>query len=138
VPGVSSKWLPVSVNFASPDPIGSTTPSSAKFTHAYSPTITLTDASSIAWDVSTGQVAKVTLGGNRTMAAPSNLSDGECYTLNIIQDGTGSRVLTWNSVFAFTGGVAPTLSTSASAVDKVSFQYDGSKLRELGRSLGTA
>ena len=72
------------------------------------------------------------------MAAPTNLQDGACYTLNIIQDTTGSRTLSWNSVFAFTGGTAPTLSTAANAVDKISFQYDGTKLRELGRSLGTA
>jgi len=119
-------------------PVGATTPSSGKFLHAYSPTITLTDAASIAWNVATGQVAKVTLGGSRTMAAPTNLQDGACYTLNIIQDTTGSRTLSWNSVFAFTGGTAPTLSTAANAVDKISFQYDGTKLRELGRSLGTA
>lgn len=138
VPGVSSKWLSVGLNFAVPDAIGSTTPNSAKFTFAYSPEITLTDGATVNWDTSLGQVAKVTLGGNRTIAAPTSLVTGGMYSLNIIQDGTGSRTATWNSVFAFTGGVAPTLSSAASAVDEIAWRYDGTKLREVGRSLGTA
>lgn len=138
VPGTSAKWLAVSVNFASPDPIGSTTPNSAKFTFAYSPEITLTDGATVNWNTALGQVAKLTLGGNRTIAAPTNLVTGAMYSLNIIQDGTGSRTATWNSVFAFTGGVAPTLSTAASSVDEIAWRYDGTKLREVGRSLGTA
>ena len=105
---------------------------------AYSPLITLTDGATINWDTSTGQVAKVTLGGNRTMAAPTNLIAGAFYSLNIIQDGTGGRTLTWNSIFQFTGGVAPTLSTGANASDNIVFRYDGTNLEETGRSLGVA
>ena len=118
--------------------VGATTPSTGKFLYAYSPEITLTDGASIAWDASTGQVAKVTLGGNRTFAAPTNLVTGSFYSILVVQDGTGSRTATWNSVFAFTGGTAPTLTTTASAVDQIAFRYDGTKLREVGRSLGIA
>ena len=42
---------------------------------------TLTDAASIAWDVSLGQKAKVTLSGNRTMAAVTNAVEGTTYFL---------------------------------------------------------
>lgn len=118
--------------------IGATTPSSGKFLYAYSPEITLTDAASIAWDASLGQVAKVTLGGSRTFAAPTNLQTGAMYSVFLIQDATGSRTVSWNTAFAFTGGTAPTLSTAANAVDQIAFRYDGTKLREIGRSLGTA
>jgi len=91
-------------------------------------TATLTDASSIAWNMNTQQVAKVTLGGNRTMAAPSNLVDGGTYILRVIQDGSGSRTLAYNAVFKWSGGTAPTLSTAAGAIDILTFISDGTNL----------
>lgn len=104
----------------------------------YSPTITLTDGASIDWNTALGQVAKVTLAGNRTMNAPTNLQNGACYTLQVTQDATGSRTLTWDTIFKFTGGTAPTLSTAASARDHITFKYNGTTLDEIGRSLGVA
>lgn len=89
---------------------------------------TLTDGTTINWDASANQVCKVTLGGNRTMAAPTNLVDGGTYVLRVIQDGTGSRTITWNAVFKWSGGTAPTLSTGANAVDIISFVSDGTNL----------
>ena len=103
----------------------------------FSPTITLTDAATINWDTNTGQVATVTLGGNRTVAAPTNLADGAFYALEIVQ-GTGGQTLSWNTVFKFTGAVAPTLSTAASAKDFITFRSDGTNLYEQGRSIGVA
>ena len=88
---------------------------------------TLTDGSTINWDTSSGQVATVTLGGNRTVAAPTNLKVGT-YILHVIQDTTGSRTLTWNSVFKWTAGVAPPLTTTANARDVFSFVSDGTNL----------
>jgi hypothetical protein len=88
---------------------------------------TLTDGATINWDTSSGQVATVTLGGNRTIAAPTNLKVGT-YILHVIQDGTGSKTLTWNSVFKWTAGVAPPLTTTANARDVFSFVSDGTNL----------
>ena len=88
---------------------------------------TLTDAATINWDTSSGQVATVTLTNNRTMAAPTNLRVGT-YILHVIQDGTGGRTLTWNSVFKWTAGVAPTLTTAANRRDIFSFICDGTNL----------
>lgn len=104
----------------------------------YSPQITLTDGATISWNAASGQVATVTLGGNRTIGAPTNLQTGAFYALQIVQDATGSRTLTWNSIFKFTGGAAPTLSTAASARDHIVFKYNGTTLDEQGRSLGVA
>ena len=104
----------------------------------YSPTITLTDGATINWDTATGQVATVTLGGNRTFAAPTNLVNGGFYALEIIQDGTGSRTASWNAIFKFTGATAPTLSTGTGAKDYITFRSDGTNLYEQGRSLGVA
>jgi hypothetical protein len=88
---------------------------------------TLTDGATINWNTASGQVATVTLGGNRAIAAPTNLKVGT-YILHVIQDGTGSRTLTWNSVFKWTAGVAPPLTTTANARDVFSFVSDGTNL----------
>lgn len=104
----------------------------------YSPNITLTDASTIAWDTSTGQTATFTfVSSNRTMGAPTNLVNGAFYALAVIQNA-GSNTLTWDTVFKWTGGSAPTLSTAAGAKDYFVFRSDGTNLYEQGRSLGVA
>jgi hypothetical protein len=100
--------------------------------------VTLTDGATVNWAVSSAQVAKLTLGGNRTMAAPTGLQNGAFYSLMIIQDGTGSRTLSWNSVFKWNSGVAPTLSTTANSRDIFTFRSDGTNLYEVGRTLGLA
>lgn len=87
----------------------------------------LTDGTTINWDVSLGSVATVTLGGNRTIAAPTNLKIGS-YILHIIQDGTGGRTVTWNSVFKWPAGVAPVLTTTGNRRDLFSFVCDGTNL----------
>ena len=99
---------------------------------------TLTDAATIAWDVSVAQVATFTfVSSNRTMGAPTNLVNGGFYALAVIQN-SGSNTLTWNSVFKWAGGVAPTLSTAAGAKDYFTFRSDGTNLYEQGRALGDA
>jgi hypothetical protein len=99
---------------------------------------TLTDAASISWDASANQVTSVTLTDNRTLAAPTNLVDGGVYTIMVIQDGTGSRTLSYNAVFKFAGGTAPTLTTAASAKDILVFYSDGTNMYEVGRSLNVS
>lgn len=104
----------------------------------YAPNLALTDASTIAWATTTSQVATFTfVSTNRTMGAPTGLVSGGFYALAVIQNG-GSNTLTWNSVFKWTGGTAPTLSTAAGAKDYFVFRSDGTNLYEQGRSLGVA
>jgi hypothetical protein len=102
---------------------------------AFFPEATLTDASTIAWDVSTSSVAKVTLGGNRTLGAATNAQTGQFVSLLIIQDGTGSRTVTFNAAYEFTEDTAPTLTTTAAKGDLFVFRYNGSKFLEVGRNL---
>lgn len=82
---------------------------------------TLTDGATIAWNMAIGFNAKVTLGGNRTLATPTNPHIGLTYALEIIQDGTGSRTLTWpsSSIVDWGSAAAPTLSTAAGKRDVV-------------------
>jgi len=89
---------------------------------------TLTDWATISRNASLNQVCKVTLWGNRTMAWPTSLVDWGTYILRIIQDGTGSRTITWNSVFKRPWGTAPTLTATANAIDLISFVSDGTNL----------
>jgi len=84
---------------------------------AYNPITTLTDAASITSDFAVGNNFLVTLGGNRTLAAPSNAVAGQSGCIYIIQDGTGSRTLGYNTVFQFVSATVPTLSTGAGDVD---------------------
>jgi len=95
---------------------------------------TLTDGSSITWNASTEDVAKVTLAGNRTLGSASSGSTGQFISLLIIQDGTGSRTLTWNAAYEFAADTAPTLTTTASKGDLFVFRYNGSKWLEVGRN----
>ncbi len=95
---------------------------------------TLTDAATIAWDTALGPIAKVTLGGNRTMGAPSNLAADCFYALMVIQDGTGGRTLAWNSVYKFAAATAPTITATAAKRDIFTFWSDGTNLYEVGRS----
>ncbi len=102
---------------------------------AYNAEATLTDASTIAWDVSTSPVAKVTLADNRTLGAATNAQTGQFVSLLIIQDGTGSRTVTFNAAYEFTGDTAPTLTTTAAKGDLFVFRYNGAKFLEVGRNL---
>jgi hypothetical protein len=107
---------------------------------AYSPNLTLTDAATIAWNTGTagGQVATFTfVSSNRTMGAPTNLKNGGFYALAVIQNA-GSNTLTWNAVFKWAGGTAPTLSTAAGAKDYFVFRSDGTNLYQQGISQAVA
>ena len=78
---------------------------------------TLTDGATITADFATTNHFQVTLGGNRTLANPSNQTAGQSGAIRLVQDGTGSRTLAYGSNWKFSNGTAPTLTTSANAVD---------------------
>ena len=88
----------------------------------------LSDGSTITIDMATACHHSVTLGGNRTFAAPSNQAVGQSGSIFITQDGTGSRTASFNSAFKFAGGTAPTLSTAASAVDRIDYVIKASNV----------
>ena len=102
---------------------------------AYFPEATLTDGATVTWDASTAPVCKLTLGGNRTISAPTNGATGQFISIAVIQDATGSRTLTWNSVYEFTAYTAPTLTTTVSKADLFVFRYNVTVWHEMGRNL---
>ena len=83
---------------------------------------TLTDAATIAVDLSLANNHTVTLGGNRTLGNPTNAEPGQTGSIFIVQDGTGGRTLTPDTNWHFAkGGAHPTFSTAANAVDRIDY-----------------
>ena len=98
---------------------------------------TLTDASSIVWNVINSPVARVTLTANRAMAAPTGtgIAAGQFISLLVIQDAGGTNELTWNAVYEFAADTAPTLTATGNLGDLFTFRYNGTKWLEVGRNL---
>lgn len=111
-------------------------------TAAHSISYTLVDdgnsstADTINW--SSGGNHKSTLTGNCTFTftAPTTTEVG--LQLRLVQDATGSRTVTWPGTVVWPGSVAPTLSTTAGAVDIISFWYDGTSYHGFSGSGGSA
>jgi hypothetical protein len=82
---------------------------------------TLTDGATITPDFGANQNFTVTLGGNRTLANPTNIVAGQTGSIFVVQDATGGRTLSFGSYFKFPAGTAPTLSTGANAVDRIDY-----------------
>jgi len=81
----------------------------------------LTSATTITIDMADSNNFSVTLAHNATFANPSNLTAGQSGSIFITQDGTGSRTGSWGSQWDFAAGTAPTLTTTAAAVDRIDY-----------------
>jgi len=81
----------------------------------------LSDGANISTDFALNNHFSVTLAGNRTLDNPSNIVAGQSGSIFVTQDGTGSRSLAFGSQWDFVGGTAPTLSTTASAIDRIDY-----------------
>jgi hypothetical protein len=80
------------------------------------------------FDFSTFINTAVTLTGNITTQTLANVKGGQAGQIRFIQDGTGSRTTVWNSIFKFTGGVTPSLSTAAGSIDVLFYSCVSSSL----------
>jgi hypothetical protein len=106
------------------------------FTAAQRGTVTaLTDGATITPDFAVANNFSVTLGGNRTLANPTNVTAGQSGVIVITQDGTGSRTLAYGSNWKFAGGTDPTLTTAANAVDVLTY-YAASSTIIIASALG--
>lgn len=87
------------------------------------PTLTVTtdtDGSTVTFDLDAGPIHSVTLEGNRKLAV-SNSEAGKVFVVHLIQDGSGSRTVTFWSTIKWAGGTAPTLTTTAGKADTLGF-----------------
>ena len=80
-------------------------------------------STAITLDLTNGTVQIITLTGNATITMPTATS-GKSFVMMLKQDGTGSRTVTWSTV-KWAGGTAPTITSTASRLDLLSFFADG-------------
>ena len=91
---------------------------------------TESDGATVTFDLDEADTHTVTLGGNRTLAL-SNADVGQRFVIRLVQDGTGSRTVTWFSTIKWPGGLVPTLTTTGGKTDVFGFictsagNYDG-------------
>lgn len=82
--------------------------------------VTDTDGATITFDKNSGDFHRVVLGGNRTLAL-SNMSAGDKIVIDLVQDGTGTRTVTWFTTIKWTGWTVPTLTTTINKIDTFGF-----------------
>lgn len=84
-----------------------------------------TDGATVTFSLAVANIGTVTLGGNRTLAL-SGVDVGQVFMLELTQDATGSRTVTWFSTIKWAGGTAPTLTTTANKTDIFGFRCTSS------------
>jgi hypothetical protein len=82
------------------------------------------EGGNIAWDVSISRIASYLAQSNATLIVNNPVANSDIQ-ITIIQDGTGSRTVTWPSSFKWQGGTPPTLSTAPGAKDIITCTYNG-------------
>ena len=82
---------------------------------------TVAYASTTTLDLKANQNFITTLTGNVIFANPSTAVAGMGGCIFIVQDATGGRTASWNSYWKWIGGSAPTLTTTAAAIDRVDY-----------------
>ncbi len=69
-----------------------------------------------------------TLTGNLTNVSITGMTEGQPLIVSLIQDGTGSRTVTWTGIIWGAGGTAPTQTATASKRDFYVFEKIGSTI----------
>lgn len=99
--------------------------------------VDLADGATITPNFADGNMFRVQLGGNRILANPTNLVKGQSGSIDLHQDNTGSRTLTYGWGWQFAAGVAPALTTAARAKDKLTYQVDEYKTSNVTISIAS-
>lgn len=89
--------------------------------------LSLSDSTTIDWNLNLGQVAAVTLGGSARIIKFTNAVNGGAYILRVYQDGSGNRSVSINGA-QYPGATKPSYSTTAGAMDILTFTSDGTSL----------
>lgn len=95
------------------------------FTNGYTEEVaTANTSTAYTIDLANGSVQILTLTGNCTFTFPTATA-GKGFTLLLKQDGTGSRTVTWPASVKWPASTAPTITATASKMDKYVFVADG-------------
>ena len=97
------------------------TKSSRCLPNSYSPSA----ASTLRLNLGEGNLHYVTMpAGNITLEVVGEKA-GHIFIVRLLQDGVGSRTVTWFTTIKWAGGVAPTLTTTAGKADLFIFNTMG-------------
>lgn len=100
--------------------------------------VALSPGATVAVDLNTGFNFTLAMGGNYTLANPTNGKDGQSGKIEITQDATGSRTLAYGVNWDFANAAPPVLSTAANAKDTLFYEVmsDGNVLGSLVKARG--
>ena len=105
--------------------LSSKTIEAGTFTNGYTEeVVTANTSTAYTIDLANGSVQILTLTGNCTFTFPTATA-GKGFTLLLKQDGTGSRTATWPAAVKWPASTAPTITATASKMDKYVFVADG-------------
>ena len=123
--GIDDNSNALAMTITSDEEVGIGTASPGKQLHitksAVADLVALTDGATVAVDFDTGQNFTLTLAGNRALGNPTNVTAGQTGSIFVTQDGTGSRTLSYGTSWEFPAATAPTLTTTAAAVDRIDY-----------------
>lgn len=102
-------------------------PTVQDFHEGYAPAVAENSGTALTIDVERASAWTITLDANCTFTLAGAQDNGVwSLTLVLVQDATGSRLVTWPAGVLWAGGTVPTLSTAAGAIDVLTlFTPDG-------------
>lgn len=89
------------------------------------PVLPVVSDNSGAFDLDSSNWFVRTLDGSNGTLSLSNEDTNQVFIVELAQDGTGSRTVSWWSGISWAGGTAPTLTTTASKRDVFGFRVTG-------------
>jgi len=89
-------------------------------------TYTPADTATATLDLALSNQHDITMPAGNITIALSNDTNNQVFLVSILQDGVGSRTVTWFSTIRWAGGSPPTLTTTASKRDTFGFRRTGS------------
>lgn len=126
--GISAKGIVTASNITASEITSQVASTPIKFKDAhFSPVTSYTPdaAGTSTLDVSQAATHHITMPAGNITIAISNETVGQYFIIEILQDGTGSRTVTWFTTIKWAGGAAPTLTTTASKRDTFGFRVTG-------------
>lgn len=90
-------------------------------------TLTPSASATATCDLDLGNIFFITMPAGNITIALSNAEVGQAFVIRILQDGGGSRTVTWFTTIKWPNNIVPTLTTTASKTDVFGFICTGTE-----------